>query len=83
MQRKGAPPWLLCVVLASIPHLTGASDPLVLEGLDPTIFGSILDRSTRRIVNSGEEFRAYLSDVTVSTLLLNGECAANVTNRTS
>lgn len=62
---------ILCTALATPWPLSGT--PLVLEGLDPTIFGSVLDLSTRRIVNSGQDLQAYLSDATVSTLLLNGE----------
>ena len=73
MRRKGSIACLLSVTLASVPYLIGARP---LEGLDPTTFGSVLDKSTRRTVNSGEELRAYLSDVTVSTLLLNGRCPA-------
>ena len=71
MRRKGWLVWLVCVVLGKLRPSAGV--PLVLEGLDPTIFGSVLDFSTSRVVNSGEDLRAYLSDVTVSTLLLNGE----------
>jgi len=70
MRRKRWLGWLVCVVLGNSRPSAGASP--VLEGLDPTIFGSVLDLSTSRFVNSGEELRAYLSDVTVSTLLLNG-----------
>ena len=71
---------MLSVVLACLPFLIGARGPLVSEGLDPTIFGSVLDKATRRTVNSGEELRAFLSDVTVSTLLLNGKCSARITS---
>ena len=78
MHRKGSLAWLLSVILVSLPYLIGARGPLVSEGLDPTIFGSVLDKSTRRNVNSGEELHAFLSDVTVSTLLLNGRWSANV-----
>ena len=70
MRRKGWLVWLVCVVLGLLRPSAGARP--VLEGLDPTIFGSVLDLSTSRFVNSGEDLRAYLSDVTVSTLLLNG-----------
>ncbi len=73
MRRKGPIACLLSVILASVPYLIGARP---LEGLDPTTFGSILDKATRRTVNTGAELRAYLSDVTVSTLLLNGRCPA-------
>lgn len=80
MHQKGPLACLLSVLLASVPYLIGARGPLISEGLDPTIFGSVLDKSTRRTVNSGEELRAFLSDVTVSTLLLNGKCSARVTD---
>ena len=71
---------MLYLLLASVPRLSGASKPLSFEGLDPTVFGSTLDKSARRIVNGGEELRAYLSDVTVSTLVLNGKCIASATS---
>lgn len=72
MSERSVLALILCVVLATL-----RNSRAVPEGLDPTIFGSILDLSTRRTVLSGEDLRAYLLDVTVSTLLLNGEPYCN------
>ena len=47
--------------------------PLIAEGLDPDVFGSVHDISTRRLVSTGEDLQAFLTDVTVTTLLVNGE----------
>lgn len=43
-----------------------------LNQLDPKIFGYANDTSSSRIVNTGADLAATLSDVTVSTIILNG-----------
>ena len=59
------------VLIATALRIEGA--PLIAEGLDPAVFGSVHDVSTRRVVNTGEDLQAYLTDVTVTTLLVNGK----------
>ena len=69
--------WLLLtgfVFIASALRSKGV--PLIAEGLDPDVFGSVHDVSTRRLVSTGEDLRAYLTDVTVTTLLVNGESSS-------
>ena len=65
------------VLIATALRIKGA--PLTVAGLDPAIFGSVHDASTRRIVNTGEDLRAYLTDVTVTTLLVNGNSSLELT----
>ena len=69
--------WLLLtgfVLIATALRSEGV--PLIAEGLDPDIFGSVHDFSTRRLISTGENLRAYLTDVTVNTLLVNGESSS-------
>ena len=73
MMMSGSRAWLVLtgfVLIATALRIKGA--PLTVAGLDPAIFGSVHDVSTRRTVNTGEELRAYLTDVTVTTLFVNG-----------
>ena len=77
---SGSRAWLVLtgfVLIATALQTKGA--PLTAEGLDPAIFGSVHDVSTRRIVNTGEDLRAYLTDVTVTTLLVNGKSSRELT----
>lgn len=43
-----------------------------LDQLDPSIFGYANDTSSSRIVSTGADLAATLTDVTVSTIILNG-----------
>ena len=46
--------------------------------LDASVFGHANDTLTSRVVNDGKDLYATLSDVTVSTIILNGEKQAAV-----
>ena len=72
--------WLVLtgfVLIATALQTKGA--PLIADGLDPDVFGSVRDASTKRFVNTGEDLRAYLTDVTVTTLLVNGKSSQDPT----
>lgn len=56
--------------LLAIAHLPCRAQNL--NQLDPKFFGYANDTSSSRIVNTGADLAATLSDVTVSTIILNG-----------
>lgn len=62
-------PSLFCILLAVARLACQAQN---LNQLDPRIFGYANDTSSSRIVNTGADLAATLSDVTVSTIILNG-----------